>query len=152
MILTLWLAAVSAAADSDGRAGIESTTVAGKQRTVTTTLETRTVVELPAVTTGDQCSAEVALDYYQADTTAEVTAYIENRECVPADGEVHLKLRVTRDSGEVETLKVEQTWSQAQAGEVEKRISVALGQGATLERVRTTTLTCRCQPAAEPAR
>lgn len=146
LLALAWFLAGSTSADNGTGAGVgaDGISVAGKSRTLTHSAEFTHSIDLPPLDQSRSCKAVVELDYYQADTEARVTTYIDNRDCPGAKGVVHLSLQVAADGRAAETLDFEQSWSRLEAGEVELQKSYPLGENKVLLSVSAEAVTCEC--------
>lgn len=92
----------------------------------------------------DACAARLALEYYQKNTDAHVTATLTNPTCAASEGSYVLRIRYRRDSGESEQIEFEETWSRDDDANIVTEKVYPVGEDLQITRIRSAKLRCYC--------
>jgi hypothetical protein len=117
--------------------------------TVQAEKEVTFTLELPPQPSA-QCEAISSTDYQQRGTVARVQSKIETETCAAASGEFTITLRVRDETGALQSLEFNETWTRDDHQDVSLSADYPIGENVDLVSARVRGLRCTCaDPPAE---
>ena len=111
---------------------------------VTTELEFKGTIDVPAPPPTKSCSATLGLEYYQKGTHASVKSTLENHQCGASSGSYVIRIRYRTDVGDMDSVEFDETWSREDDANIVTEKDYYVGEDLEIRRVSSTRLRCEC--------